>query len=346
MQAIILAAGMGKRLKDLTDDNTKCMVKVNGVTMIERMLSQLDKLKLSGIVIVVGYKADNLMEFVSTLDIHTPIIYVNNDIYYKTNNIYSLYLARNYLLKEDTLLLESDLVFEDKVLQKLIDDPYPSLALVAKYESWMDGTVVTLDEENNIKSFLDKKHFQFKDISSYYKTVNIYKFSKEFSNTHYVPFLEAYSKALGDNEYYEQVLKVITLLDKPEIKATILTDESWYEIDDVQDLDIAESIFTTSGEDKLRRIQSRYGGYWRYPDLIDFCYLVNPFYPTPKLLDEIKANFERLICYYPSGMEVNSLLAAKYFGLHKQNVVVGNGAAELIKSLMENLCGLSKNRKI
>jgi histidinol-phosphate/aromatic aminotransferase/cobyric acid decarboxylase-like protein/choline kinase len=339
MQAIILAAGMGKRLKDLTDDNTKCMVKVNGVTMIERMLSQLDKLKLSGIVIVVGYKADNLIEFVSTLGIHTPIIYVNNDIYYKTNNIYSLYLARNFLLKEDTLLLESDLVFEDKVLQKLIDDPYPSLALVAKYENWMDGTVVTLDEENNIKSFLDKKHFQFKDISSYYKTVNIYKFSKEFSNTHYVPFLEAYSKALGDNEYYEQVLKVITLLDKPEIKATILTDESWYEIDDVQDLDIAESIFTTSGEDKLRRIQSRYGGYWRYPDLIDFCYLVNPFYPTPKLLDEIKANFERLICYYPSGMEVNSLLAAKYFGLHKQNVVVGNGAAELIKSLMENLCG-------
>jgi len=94
----------------------------------------------------------------------------------------------------------------------------------------------------------------------------------------------------------------------------------------VQDLDIAESIFTTSTKDKLRRLQNRYGGYWRYPSLIDFCYLVNPFYPPSKLIDEIKSNFERLIADYPSGMAVNSLLAAKYFGLHKEQVVVGNGA--------------------
>ena len=339
MQAIILAAGMGKRLRDLTCDNTKCMVKVNGVTLIERMLSQLDKLNLSGIVIVIGYKGQKLKDYISTLKIHTPIIYVNNDIYYKTNNIYSLYLARNYLMKEDTLLLESDLIFDDSVLNKLIEDPYPSLALVAKYESWMDGTVVTLDENNNITGFLGKKHFQFKDSSCYYKTVNIYKFGKDFSNSHYVPFLEAYSKALGDNEYYEQVLKVITLLDKPEIKAAVLDNEPWYEIDDIQDLNIAESIFTISDEEKLDKIRSRYGGYWRYPALIDFCYLVNPYYPPPKLLDEIKANFDRLICRYPSGMDVNCLLAAKFYGLHKQNVVAGNGAAELIKALMEILDG-------
>jgi histidinol-phosphate/aromatic aminotransferase/cobyric acid decarboxylase-like protein/choline kinase len=339
MQAIILAAGMGKRLKDLTNDNTKCMVKVNGITMIERMLKQLDELKLSCIILVVGYKSTELIDYISTLKVRTPIQYINNDIYFKTNNIYSLYLAKDFLLKEDTLLLESDIIFEDTVLKKLICNPYPSLALVAKYESWMDGTVVTIDNENNISSFLDKKHFKFEDIKNYYKTVNIYKFSKSFSNTHYVPFLEAYSKALGDNEYYEQVLKVITLLEKPEIKAAVLSKEAWYEIDDLQDLDIAESIFTKSAGDKLSKIQNRYGGFWRYPKLIDFCYLVNPFYPTPKLLDEIKASFERLISDYPSGMEVNSILAAKYFALKKEFVVVGNGAAELIKSLMEMQSG-------
>lgn len=266
MQAIILAAGMGKRLKDLTEDNTKCMVRVNGVTMIERMLSQLDELDLSRIVIVIGYRGEKLVDFISTLKINTPIEYVNNDIYYKTNNIYSLYLAREYLLREDTLLLESDLIFEDAVLRKIVDDPYPNLALVAKYESWMDGTVVTLDDECNIKDFLDKSHFRFEDIKNYYKTVNIYKFSKEFSNTHYVPFLEAYCKALGHNEYYEQVLKVITLLDKPGIKAKVLDGESWYEIDDKQDLDIAESIFTTSAEDKLRKIQK----IWRILEISKF----------------------------------------------------------------------------
>ncbi len=339
MQAIILAAGMGKRLKELTNDNTKCMVKVNGVTMIERMLRQLDELELSSIVIVVGYKRKELIDYISTLNVKTPVVYVNNEIYDKTNNIYSLYLARNYLLKEDTLLLESDLIFEDEVLHRIVKDPYSSLALVAKYESWMDGTVVTIDEDNNIRSFLGKKQFKFEDIKNYYKTVNIYKFSREFSNSHYVPFLEAYSKALGNNEYYEQVLKVITLLEKPEIKASVLESEQWYEIDDIQDLDIAESIFTTSVDDKLKRFQNRYGGYWRYPNLIDFCYLVNPFYPSQKLLDEIKANFERLITEYPSGMGVNSLLVAKYFGLKQDHIVVGNGAAELIKSLVENFEG-------
>ncbi len=338
MQAVILAAGMGKRLKDLTSNATKCMVEVNGVTMIERMLSQLDALHLNRIVMVVGYESQKLMDYVRSLQIQTKIEFIDNDVYYKTNNIYSLYLARERLVEDDTLLLESDLIFEDKVLRRLLDNPYPSLALVAKFESWMDGTVVVLDEEDNIKSFLGKKDFVFEDIGGYYKTVNIYKFSKEFSQSHYVPFLEAYSKALGNNEYYEQVLKVITLLDKPEIKAERLCGELWYEIDDVQDLNIAESIFTDA-KDKLQKFNKRFGGYWRYPQMMDFCYLVNPFYPNRKLLDEIKANFERLICDYPSGQEINALLAAKYFGLHKEEICVGNGAAELIKSLMESVTG-------
>lgn len=338
MQAIILAAGMGKRLKELTSNATKCMVEVNGVTMIERMLSQLEQLKLNRIVVVVGYEGEKLMKYIDTLKIHTPIVYVNNEIYYKTNNIYSLFMAKDYLVEDDTLLLESDLIFEDAVLKRLLDNPYPSLALVAKFESWMDGTVVTLDEEDNIKNFLGKKDFVFEDIPKYYKTVNIYKFSKSFSNSHYVPFLEAYSKALGNNEYYEQVLKVITLLDKPEIKAERLGHEAWYEIDDVQDLNIAESIFAKK-EEKLDKFNQRFGGYWRYPEMLDFCYLVNPFYPNQKLMDEIKANFERLLGDYPSGMNVNSLLAAKYYGLHKEQVCVGNGAAELIKALMEHFKG-------
>lgn len=338
MQAIILAAGMGKRLKELTSNATKCMVEVNGVTMIERALTQLDALALERIVIVVGYEGRKLMDYIGSLNVQTRIEYVENDVYYKTNNIYSLYLAKDYLVEDDTLLLESDLVFEDAVLKRLLDNPYPSLALVAKFESWMDGTVVTLDEEDNIKNFLGKKDFVFEDIPNYYKTVNIYKFSREFSCSHYVPFLEAYCKALGNNEYYEQVLKVITLLDKPEIKAERLGNEAWYEIDDVQDLNIAESIFA-SREEKFDKFNSRYGGYWRYPHLVDFCYLVNPFYPNQKLKDEIKANFERLLCDYPSGMEINSLLGAKYYGLHKNQVCIGNGAAELIKSMMENFEG-------
>ena len=338
MQAMILAAGMGRRLKELTKDATKCMVKVNGVTLIERALAALDKLGLRRIILVVGYEGQKLKEYVDGLSVRTPVCYVENPIYDKTNNIYSLYLAREYLLEDDTLLLESDLIFEEAVLRRLLDNPYPSLALVARYESWMDGTVVTLDAEDNITGFAGKKDFDFTKTASYYKTVNIYKFGREFSSGYYVPFLEAYCHALGHNEYYEQVLKVIAYLDRPVIKAARLEGEKWYEIDDIADLDIAESIFA-SGEEKLRRMSRRYGGYWRYPGLLDFCYLVNPFYPSSQLMAEMKNNFEVLLANYPSGMEVNSLLAAKNFGLKKEQIAVGNGAAELIKALLELLPG-------
>lgn len=334
MQAIILAAGMGKRLKDLTKNNTKCMVKVNGVSLIDRMLHQLVTRNLDRIVIVVGYEGEKLKEYISTLNIATEIVFVDNSIYDKTNNIYSLYLAKDYLLKDDTLLFESDLIFEDAVLDELINDPRETLALVDKYESWMDGTCVKLSEDDDIEAFVPGKNFKFEDIPNYYKTVNIYKFSKHFSETHYVPFLSAYSKALGNNEYYEQVLRVITMLDDPEIKAKKLSGQKWYEIDDVQDLDIASSMFIDDDIKKLELIQGRYGGYWRYPKLIDFCYLVNPYYPNEKMKNEIKANFDKLLTQYPSGMRVNSLLASKNFGIKQDFVVVGNGAAELIKSLM------------
>lgn len=338
MQAIILAAGMGKRLKELTSNATKCMVEVNGVTMIERTLGHLEKLGLKRIVFVVGYEGQKLKEYVESLHISTPLEFIDNEVYYKTNNIYSLYLAKEKLVEDDTLLLESDLVYEEAVIRKLVEHPYPSLTLVDKFESWMDGTCVTLDEDDNITAFLSKREFDFSKTDEYYKTVNLYKFSKEFSEKHYVPFLEAYCKALGTNEYYEQVLKVITFLDDPQIKAVKLDGEKWYEIDDVQDLDIAETLFATK-EERLKRMQSRYGGYWRYPKLLDFCYLVNPYFPCQKLKDEMKSNFEILLTEYPSGMAVNSLIAAKDFGLHKDQVVVGNGASELIKALMEYLPG-------
>lgn len=335
MQAVILAAGMGRRLGELTGNNTKCMLEVNGVKLIDRTLECLAEHNLSRIVLVVGYKRENVKAYVGNSYKGIEIVYVDNPIYDKTNNIYSLYLAKDYLVAEDTLLLESDLIYEPAVVKRIIDNDYPNLALVDKYESWMDGTVVVLNEECKIKNFISKRDFKYSDIDSYYKTVNIYKFSKEFSQSHYVPFLDAYCQALGRNEYYEQVLKVITLLDDSPLKALPLSGEQWYEIDDIQDLDIASGMFEDSDEKKYKALTSRFGGYWRYPHMLDFCYLVNPYFPPKQMLDEMKASFETLLREYPSGMRVNSLLAAKNFSLKQEYIAVGNGAAELIKVLIE-----------
>ena len=338
MQGLILAAGMGKRLKELTHDNTKCMVKVNSVSLIERALDQLASIGLKKTVLVIGYQGAKLKKFVGKSWKGMRIEYVNNPIYDKTNNIYSLALAADKLSTDDTILMESDLIIEDAVLRKVVEDPHPNVAVVDAFQSWMDGTCVTLDENNLIKRFVPKKDFVYEEIPSYYKTVNIYKFSKDFSRRDYVPFLKAYSKALGDNEYYEQVLRVITLLDKPLMHALPLQGEKWYEIDDIQDLDIAESMFCNP-EEQVKRLAKRFGGYWRYPHLKDYTYLVNPYYPPEKMRAEIKNSFDALLENYPSGQRVNALLAAKTFGLKVGTVAVGNGAAEIIQAWMGMLAG-------
>ena len=338
MQAIILAAGMGKRLGEYTRNNTKCMVPVNGTPLIDRTLNQLSKLGLNRVVIVVGYEGQKLMGYLGTERNGLRIEYVNNPIYDKTNNIYSLALAKKQLQEDDTLLIESDLIFDDGMFDLLLDNPFPNLALVAKYETWMDGTMVKIDRDNNIVNFVTKAAFDYDEVNSYYKTVNIYKFSKEFSCSKYVPFLDAYSKAVGNNEYYENVLRIISFLSKSDLKALPITNEKWYEIDDKQDLDIAEALFAEE-KDILRKYYGRYGGFWRFPKMLDYCYLVNPYFRYSRIIDEMNANFKTLVGEYPSGMKVNTLLASKCWGVKEEYVIPGNGAAELIKALMEELPG-------
>ena len=338
MQAIILAAGMGKRLGEYTKNNTKCMVPVNGVPLIDRVLNQLSSLKLSRVVIVVGYEGQKLIDYIGNEYNGLKIEYIFNSIYDKTNNIYSLALAKDKMQEDDTLLLESDLIFDDRLFSLVVDNPCPNLALVAKYEAWMDGTMVQIDDERNIVNFVPKEAFRHEQADSYYKTVNIYKLSKEFSANRYVPFLEAYMKAIGNNEYYENVLRILSFLDCKDLKALPITDEKWYEIDDKQDLDIAEALFADD-EQLMQKFYSRYGGFWRFPKMLDFCYLVNPFFPSQRMLNEMKTSFQTLLTEYPSGMKVNALLASKCWGVSEKYIVPGNGAAELIKFLMDNLNG-------
>lgn len=331
---------MGRRLGKYTQDNTKCMVEVNGVKLIDRLLRQLSKVDLSRVIIVVGYKGDNLKQYITSHYANSKlnIEFYDNPIYDKTNNIYSLWLVRKQMEEDETLLIESDLIFSDRMIPMIVNDKRPNIALVAKYETWMDGTMVCLDDDNHITNFVSKKAFRYEDVDKYYKTVNIYKFSQNFTQNIYVPFLDAYCKALGNNEYYEQVLRVVTMLDKSNLEALEIGSEKWYEIDDVQDLDIAETIFADNDE-MLHRYNMRFGGHWRFPKMLDFCYLVNPYFPPQRMKDELRYSFDTLLTEYPSGMFVNSLLAAKYFGIAQEYTVVGNGAAELIKSMMEHSAG-------
>ena len=338
MQALILAAGMGKRLGKYTSDNTKCMLNINGKTLIERTIEALLDAGVKKLIVVVGYKGQNVKNFLLH-DCKNPrikemeLLFIDNPIYDKTNNIYSLFLAIDELAKNDTILLESDLIYDPKLIKRIVNNPKKNLVSVAKYKQWMDGTVVKLGAKNNITEFIEKKSFNYHDIKQYYKTVNIYKLSKNFINKEFIPFLRAYIESYGENEYYELVLKIIAHISRSDLKALDVSDLAWYEIDDAQDLDIASCLFS-EGAEKLTNYQKRYGGYWRFDHLLDYCYLVNPYYPTQDLLNKFNFFSKELITQYPSGQRINCICASRLFNdVDTNSIVVGNGAAELISVL-------------
>lgn len=338
MQGLILAAGLGQRLGRLTRDRAKGMVEVNGRALIHRALDALAQAGVPRTAIVVGHAADALRAAVGTRHDGMEIVYLDNPVYAETNNIYSLWLAREFLEQDETLLLESDVVFEPRLLQRVVAHPSPNVAVVAKFQHWMDGTVTLLDGDDHIVSVVPKSVFDWKEVDRYFKTVNIYKFSRQFSRGFCLPFLEAYIAAFGRSRFYEQVLTVITYLSKTELVACRVDGEKWYEIDDVQDLDIAETLFAEDGQ-ALERYQRRHGGYWRFPDLKDFTYLVNPFFPPEPLLQELRASLGVIAGSYPSGREVLSIVASRVFACEPSEILVGNGASELIGALLRVLEG-------
>ena len=180
MQVLIPAAGMGKRLGLETADKTKAMVEIYGKTLIERCLDAVVEHDVDRIILVVGYQKDKLKKFIGASYKGVDIVYVENNIFDTTNNIYSVFLARDYLVEDDTILIESDLIFDPKILSMLIENPSENLALVDKYKTWMDGTVVKLNNDFSISHFISRAEFKYDQAHDYYKTVNIYKFSKSF----------------------------------------------------------------------------------------------------------------------------------------------------------------------
>jgi histidinol-phosphate/aromatic aminotransferase/cobyric acid decarboxylase-like protein/choline kinase len=333
MQALILAAGMGKRLGKLTDSDTKCMLEVNGVRLIDSALQAIQSAGITKLGIVIGYKGQRVREHLaSKWESSIDITYIVNPDFETTNNIYSLLLASEFLKSDDTILLESDLIFEPEVISKLVNDPRDNVVLVDRFETWMDGTVISFDENGIVKSFISKKNQSQIDVKDYFKTVNIYKFSASFSSKLYVPFLESYCKSIGLNEYYESVLSTIANLQLENLSALEIQPYMWQEIDDVIDHANASTMFSPAG--KLHTAYSqRYGGYWRFPKLRDFCYLVNPYFPNKEFEEILKSEFSILLSEYPSGLGVQEVMAGNLFKIDPSYITVGNGASELIHAL-------------
>ncbi len=226
--ALLLAAGTGSRLAPLTDRTAKCRVLVNKISILERLVDTLRLHNFKRLVIVVGHQADSIRNFLGTHAGGMKITYITSPVYKTTNNIYSLWLARQ-AIKEPFLLIESDLVFNPEMLKDMLQ---PDRIAVSTLQPWMNGTTVTINRHQKIEAF----HKDIKKTAGrQYKTVNIYSLS--------IQTWESVCKRLNHcisnnwvNGYYETVFADMVTEGCLSFTPVLFDADHWYEIDTIADL--------------------------------------------------------------------------------------------------------------
>jgi len=299
MQALILAAGFGRRMRPLTDNQHKTLLPISGSTILDRILEGLRSHAVSPITIVTGYRDGEVRAHVAENFPGIDVRYVHNADYETTNNIHSMALAFQELdVEDDVLLIESDLIYEPPVLDRLLDSPHENVALVDRYRPGLDGTVVTLGDDGLITQVIPPAHqssdFSFADK---YKTLNMYRFSARFCHDVLQKLLTYYAKTFDDNCYYELILGILIYMQQARIHAEVIDEERWAEVDDPNDLRIAEFTFNRTG--RYDALASGWGGNWAN-DVLDFAFIRNMYFPTPAMLSELRLGLPDLLHNYGS----------------------------------------------
>lgn len=335
MKAIILAAGYGGRMSPLTETVHKTLLKVNGQHIMNRIIDSLVKNDILEIIIVTGYKHKDLVKHLKSNYSKVNFQFINNPRYRETNNIYSLSIAfQKIKFDKDILLIESDLIFSENVIEKAIKSKYKNLALVSPYKTGLDGTVVQIDDNKITNLF--PPHLQGSNFNLFdkYKTLNIYKFSKEFCKKEFKNLLIYYAKSIDDNCYYELILGILIYMQREEIYCEIINNNDWTEVDDPNDLTVAE--FEFNKNKRISILEDTFGGYWNF-DIIDFCFIRNMYFPTKSMISEIKNNVSFLLHNYGSKQSILNKKLSYVLQYNRDRLIALNGAAQIYPILSDIL---------
>ena len=337
MKALILAAGYGNRMRPLTNESHKTLLKVGDEAIIDRTISGLVDNGISKIVVVTGYRSEELTEYLLKCFDSVQFEFVNNPRYRDTNNIYSMALAFEQIeLDEDILLIESDLVFGADVIEQAIKSKHNNVALVSPYMTGMDGTVVQVSGDKIISIF--PPHLQGRNFNLFdkYKTLNIYRFSKEFCANEFKKLLVYYAKVIDANCYYELILGILIYMQRRDIYCEIIENERWAEVDDPNDLMNAEFSFNKEG--RLSILEQSCGGYWNY-DVLDFCFIRNMHFPSESMISEIRNNLPYLLTNYGSKQGILNRKLSYVLLCDPDRLLVLNGASQIYPLLNSLLIG-------
>jgi histidinol-phosphate/aromatic aminotransferase/cobyric acid decarboxylase-like protein/choline kinase len=337
MKAIILAAGYGNRMRPLTDDIHKTLLIVSGKTIIGGIIDGLVDNGILDIVVVTGYRDKELAGWLSSAYPGLSIHYVHNERFRETNNIFSMALAfEQTVIDDDIVLIESDLIYQPSVIKRLLESKEKNVALVDRYCRGMDGTVVTVEDgiiTSVIPPHLQDENFDFSDK---YKTLNIYKFSREFCNSTFKQLLTYYAKVINDNCYYELILGILIYMQQETVHAEILTGEKWAEVDDPNDLHVAEFMFNDAK--RLAILEEGFGGYWNY-DILDFAFIRNMYFPNSSIISELRNSLPDLLYNYGSRQTIIDRKMSWFLLCNRDHVHALGGASQIYPLLKTRFTG-------
>jgi len=331
--ALILAAGFGNRMKPLTNNKHKTLLEVSDEPILERIINSLVENKINKIFIVTGYRDKELKDFINQNFPQLEVSYIHNERYRETNNIYSLALALEKLeINKNLILIESDLIYKKNVLTKLLESPYSNAALISKYTTGMDGTVVSVRDNFITGVYPPYLHSDEFDFSDKYKTLNIYKFDVDFCNGDFRKFITFYSSMIDESCYYELILGIVIYMNRVTVAAVDVDVLDWAEVDDPNDLSSAEFLFNLKGRAEI--LEKSHGGYWNYP-ISDYCYIRNSYYPTNSMFAHFRNSLKELTWNYGSSQEILNKKLSYLVGVSPKRIVALSGAAQFYPVLKQ-----------
>lgn len=337
MKALVLAAGFGNRMRPLTDHIHKTLLKVNGEAIIDRIVSGLVQNAVTDVVVVTGYRADELVAHLRRGFPSVNFQFVHNERYAETNNIFSMSLALEQMaIDDDVLLIESDLIFSPDVIERAINSKHENVALVSPYVTGLDGTVVQLSGDRITGIFPPHLQGEKFELFGKFKTLNVYRFSQQFCANDFKKLLVHYAQVIDDNCYYELILGILIYMQRQDIYCEIIENEKWAEVDDPNDLAGAEFVFNRGN--RLAILEETFGGYWNY-DVLDFCFIRNMYFPSESVVSEIRNNLPYLLLNYGSKQTVLDTKLSYVLQCKPERLLALNGASQIYPLLPPLLAG-------
>lgn len=233
MKVIILNSGIGKRMGDLTKNNTKCLLKLNGETILGRQLKILKENNLKNIIITTGPFEEKIISYCKINFPELKIKYINNPVYDKTNYIHSIYLIKEKI-ESDILLLHGDLVFDEKIIKKIINKKESCSFIKRDNKTISKKDFKALIKENKIKKISTKIEGE-----NTHDFMPLYKFKKEDFNL-WMSEIEKFIEQGNNKCYAEDALNEI--LNEIKLFYIEYNKELFMEIDDINDLEKVKNL--------------------------------------------------------------------------------------------------------